>query len=197
MVNRVSFLLISPSSPTKPFLVLSTSNFIHSTDDTEIKHVSQIIMNEVNLLQYDVDIKSSLQLSSADTTRCISVLEKYKNLDVTALMLKKNPQVAETIKRLRRYVGNTKEWNFTDEQRVEFNDKAVRIRKLADTIYRNFKVKLNYQTKPESGCLIFRKLTSDWGLFSFFHFIFFFYGISEIVRFPTISPVLASIPGRS
>lgn len=97
-------------------------------------------MNEVNLLQYDVDIKSSLQLSSADTSRCIAVLEKYKNLEVTALMLKKNPQVAETIKRLRRYVGNTKEWNFTDEQHVAFNDKAAKIRKLAENIYKNFKV---------------------------------------------------------
>lgn len=105
-----------------------------------MKQVSQIIMNEVNLLQYDVDIKSSLQLTSADTVRCISVLEKYKNLEVTALMLKKNPQVAETIKRLRRYVGNTKEWNFTDEQRIDFNEKATKIRKLADTIYKTFKV---------------------------------------------------------
>ncbi|XP_055317671.1 hepatoma-derived growth factor-related protein 2-like isoform X2 [Sitodiplosis mosellana] len=113
---------------------ISTSAESHG----EIK-VSQIIMNEVNLLQYDVDIKSSLQLSSADTSRCISVLEKYKNLEVTALMLKKNPQVAETIKRLRRYVGNTKEWNFTDEQRIEFNDKATKIRKLAEIIYKNFK----------------------------------------------------------
>lgn len=109
-------------------------------DEVEMKQVSQIIMNEVNLLQYDVDIKSSLQLSSADTSRCISVLEKYKSLEVTALMLKKNPQVAETIKRLRRYVGNTKEWNFSDEQRTAFDDKAAKIRKLAETIYKNFKV---------------------------------------------------------
>lgn len=97
-------------------------------------------MNEVNLLQYDVDIKSSLQLTSADTARCIAVLEKYKTLEVTALMLKKNPQVAETIKRLRRYVGNTKEWNLSDDQTAEFNEKAAKIRKLAELIYRNFKV---------------------------------------------------------
>lgn len=102
-------------------------------------------MNEVNLLQYDVDIKSSLQLSSADTTRCISVLEKYKNLEVTALMLKKNPQVAETIKRLRRYVGNTKEWNFSDDQQAEFNEKAAKIRKLAETIYKSFKVNIFFR----------------------------------------------------
>lgn len=108
--------------------------------DGEVKQVSQIIMNEVNLLQYDVDIKSSLQLSSADTARCISVLEKYKSLEITALMLKKNPQVAETIKRLRRYVGNTKEWNLSDDQQAEFNEKAGKIRKLAENIYKSFKV---------------------------------------------------------
>lgn len=104
-------------------------------------------MNEVNLLQYDVDIKSSLQLTSADTARCISVLEKYKTLEVTALMLKKNPQVAETIKRLRRYVGNTKEWNMSDDQTAEFNEKAAKIRKLAELIYKNFKVTASIEFK--------------------------------------------------
>lgn len=99
-------------------------------------------MNEVNLLQYDVDIKSSLQLTQADTVRCISVLEKYKTLEVTALMLKKNPQVAETIKRLRRYVGNAKEWNMSDDQTADFNEKASKIRKLAEFIYKNFKVNI-------------------------------------------------------
>lgn len=127
-------------------------------DDGEIKQVSEIIMNEVNLLQYDVDIKSSLQLSSADTSRCIMVLEKYKNLDVTALMLKKNPQVAETIKRLRRYVGNTKEWNFTDEQRLDFNEKAAKIRKLAEIIYKNFKVCVAWSTKTNPNSKNFVQL---------------------------------------
>lgn len=55
-------------------------------------------------------------------------------------MLKKNPQVAETIKRLRRYVGNTKEWNLSDDETAEFNEKAAKIRKLAEFIYKNFKV---------------------------------------------------------
>lgn len=133
---------ICEKNPKHP-LVMPTNEIVAShLDEGEIKQVSQIIMNEVNLLQYDVDIKSSLQLSSADTSRCIAVLEKYKGLEVTALMLKKNPQVAETIKRLRRYVGNTKEWNFSDEQHLEFNEKAAKIRKLAETIYKNFKVSL-------------------------------------------------------
>lgn len=55
-------------------------------------------------------------------------------------MLKKNPSVVETMKRLRRYVGNIKDWNMTDEQRLAFNEKAVKVRELADTIYNIFKV---------------------------------------------------------
>lgn len=99
-------------------------------------------MTELSLLQYDVDIKSSLQLSSADPMKCISILEKYKTLEVTALMLKKNSQTVETIKRLRRYVGNTKEWNLSEAQQQEFNENAIKIRKLAEAIYKNFKVSL-------------------------------------------------------
>lgn len=92
------------------------------------------------LLKYDLDIKASLQLSSADPAKCISVLEEYKSLSVTALMLKKNPSTVETVKRLRRYVGNIKDWNFDESQRAEFNENATKIRKLAELIYKNFKV---------------------------------------------------------
>lgn len=92
------------------------------------------------LLKYDLDIKASLQLSSADPAKCITVLEEYKSLNVTALMLKKNPSTVETVKRLRRYVGNIKDWNFDESQRAEFNENATKIRKLAEIIYKNFKV---------------------------------------------------------
>lgn len=109
-----------------------------STDDDET--ATRLIQIEKDILQYDLDIKSSLQLSAADPTKCINVLENYKKLSITALMLKKNPNVVETIKRLRRYVGNMKNWNFTDEQRVEFDQKAQKVRTLSDNIYNNFKV---------------------------------------------------------
>lgn len=92
------------------------------------------------LLKYDLDIKASLQLSSADPAKCISVLEDYKTLNVNALMLKKNPSTVETVKRLRRYVGNIKDWNFDDTERADFNEKATKIRRLAEIIYKNFKV---------------------------------------------------------
>lgn len=55
-------------------------------------------------------------------------------------MLKKNPNVVETIKRLRRYVGNIKDWNFTDEERLQFNERAEKVRQQADVLYSKFKV---------------------------------------------------------
>lgn len=55
-------------------------------------------------------------------------------------MLTKHPIVVETMKRLRRYVGNTKNWGFTDEQKEEFDEKAAKVRNLAESIYDSFKV---------------------------------------------------------
>lgn len=61
-------------------------------------------------------------------------------LTFTKFMLKKHPVVVETMKRLRRYVGNTKNWGYTDEQKEEFDEKAAKIRSLAESIYSSFKV---------------------------------------------------------
>lgn len=121
-------------------LQINFSFYLYLDDDEITKIDTRLIQIEKDILQYDLDIKSSLQLSSADPAKCIRVLENYRHLRVTALMLKKNPNVVETIKRLRRYVGNMKDWNFTDEQRVEFDEKAQKVRKLSDMIYNNFKV---------------------------------------------------------
>lgn len=102
-----------------------------------------LLSTETAMLEYDIEIKNSLQLSSADPQKCISILEKYKNLKITKLMLKKNPGAVDTIKRLRRYIGNMKTWNFTDDEIEEFNKKAAKIRELSELIYKNFKVHFN------------------------------------------------------
>lgn len=110
------------------------------SEPEQVHDIRRLLHLENMLLKYDLDIKSSLQLSSADPAKCISVLEDYKTLTVTALMLKKNPSTVETVKRLRRYVGNIKDWNFDETQQADFNEKAAKIRKLAEIIYKNFKV---------------------------------------------------------
>lgn len=59
-------------------------------------------------------------------------------------MLKKHPVLVETMKRLRRYVGNTKSWGYTDEQKAEFDEKAAKVRNLAEGIYNRFKVRVHF-----------------------------------------------------
>lgn len=60
------------------------------------------------------------------------------------MMLKKNPLCVETIKRLRRYVGNTKNWKFSEEDKKVFQAKTDKIRKEAIEIYNSFKVNHNH-----------------------------------------------------
>lgn len=94
-------------------------------------------------MEFDHTIKSTLQLTSADPDKCLLLLSDLKALPVTPLMLKKNPHCVETIKRLRRYVGNTKNWKYSEEEKRLFNEKAERVRKDAIEIYNKFKVGMN------------------------------------------------------
>ena len=55
-------------------------------------------------------------------------------------MLKKNPNVVDTIKKLRRYVGNTKNWKLSDDDKRNFNENAEKVRQKAEEIYNSFKV---------------------------------------------------------
>lgn len=96
-------------------------------------------------MHYDIEIVSSLQLTAADPSRCLAILEKLKNIEFTTTMLKKNPHIVETIKRLRRYVGNTKSWNYTEEENKVFDAEAQKIRKMAEIIYKIFKVSRSYK----------------------------------------------------
>lgn len=114
--------------------------FLYAVDDADT--IKKILATENILVQCDVEIVSSLQLSGADPTRCIATLDKLKGIDFTTTMLKKNPHIVETIKRLRRYVGNTKSWNYTDEETKAFEQDAHKIRKLAEIIYKIFKVRM-------------------------------------------------------
>jgi Lens epithelium-derived growth factor (LEDGF)/PWWP domain len=100
---------------------------------------AKILQIECQLVDLDYHIKSSVALDLADPDRCIELLDEYKKLALTPLMLKKNPQCVETIKRLRRYVGNYKSWNMNDEEKREFCVKAEKVRKSSEEIYTKFK----------------------------------------------------------
>ncbi|XP_037046676.1 PC4 and SFRS1-interacting protein isoform X5 [Bradysia coprophila] len=108
-------------------------------DKNSIAERERRVMLESNLLEHDHMIKSCIQLTSADVDRAVELMNSYKELKVTKFMLKKHPIVVETMKRLRRYVGNTKNWGFSDEQKEEFDEKAAKVRNLAESIYNSFK----------------------------------------------------------
>ncbi|XP_001663721.2 hepatoma-derived growth factor [Aedes aegypti] len=81
---------------------------------------------ERELRELNWEIKSCVGLACADPEKCVDLMEQYQKLKVTPTMLKKNPNCVETMKRLRKYVGNTKAWNMTDEERLSLTSTPSR-----------------------------------------------------------------------
>lgn len=94
---------------------------------------------ERELVELNWEIKSCVGLACANPEKCVELMEQYQKLKVTPTMLKKNPNCVETMKRLRKYVGNTKAWNMPDEERIKFDFYAQQIRNKAEQIYNQFK----------------------------------------------------------
>uniref|UniRef100_A0A182JU58 PWWP domain-containing protein n=1 Tax=Anopheles christyi TaxID=43041 RepID=A0A182JU58_9DIPT len=94
---------------------------------------------ERQLVELNLEIKSSVKLNCADPERCVKLMEQYENLSVTSTILKKNPNCVETMKRLRKYVGNAKAWNMDDKEKLKFDFQAQQIRQKAEQIYARFK----------------------------------------------------------
>lgn len=98
-----------------------------------------VLKLERELVELNLDIKSSVKLNSADPERCVKLMEQYEKLAVTPTILKKNPNCVETMKRLRKYVGNAKAWNMEEHEQVRFAFQAQQIRQKAEHIYNQFK----------------------------------------------------------
>nr|XP_014088310.1 hepatoma-derived growth factor-related protein 2 [Bactrocera oleae] len=94
---------------------------------------------ERDFIQMSQQLRESLGLKSADVNRCVELLKQYKDFELTQLMLLRNPDCVDIIRRLRRYVGNLKEWSLSAEEETEFRTKAEIIRNEAIVIYNYFK----------------------------------------------------------
>lgn len=99
-----------------------------------------VISAEEDLVEAISVIKKSLRLEEATPEVAIQNLETLKKLPVTAIMLKKNPEAFETVKRMRKYVGNATIWNYSGDTLKEFNEKAEKIRKLSEEVFNRYKV---------------------------------------------------------
>ncbi|CAG9136254.1 unnamed protein product [Plutella xylostella] len=105
----------------------------------EKKSRVQFLKTEMRLIELDAKIKSCLSLEKADTELCLKLLDELTELEVKPLMLLKHPTCAETVKRMRAYVGNTPSWELSEEEALSFSTKAGAIRAMADTLYNNIK----------------------------------------------------------
>ncbi|XP_011310955.1 PC4 and SFRS1-interacting protein [Fopius arisanus] len=94
---------------------------------------------EIQLLQLDAQITSNLGLDRANTEECLEAMDEMLGLSIEPVMLKKHSHIVETVKKLRRYIGNVAEWNLTEDQVLSFKQKAELIRQKAEHIYNKFK----------------------------------------------------------
>uniref|UniRef100_A0A1I8P5B0 PWWP domain-containing protein n=1 Tax=Stomoxys calcitrans TaxID=35570 RepID=A0A1I8P5B0_STOCA len=113
--------------------------------DAANRFTNQIIEQEDALIvERDFVLLSSqlrdcLGLKRADVDRCLGILKQYKEFQLTKMILLRNPDCVDIIRRMRRYIGNLKLWDLTDEEEMEFKTKAEIIRSEAVLIYNNFK----------------------------------------------------------
>lgn len=104
-----------------------------------------ILETQFDLIHAIQDIKLALGLADADVDRSIELLEQLDTKilpQVTKIMLLKYPNIFDTLKRLRKYIGNLNSWELEEDQIKEFNTKAEKIRLLANSINDKLKVRV-------------------------------------------------------
>ncbi|XP_065371410.1 PC4 and SFRS1-interacting protein [Calliphora vicina] len=106
---------------------------------SEMIEQEDALLVERDFIQLSQQLRECLGLKRADVDRCLDILKQYKEFQLTKLMLLRNPDCVDSIRRLRRYIGNLKQWKLTEEEENVFKAKAEIIRYEAVLIYNNFK----------------------------------------------------------
>jgi len=96
------------------------------------------LKTEKKLVDLDVDIKTVLNSMNPQIPKCVSLLDDLATLDVHALMLKKQPDIVTTVRKLRRYVGPEDLTGYTPEEILDINRGVKQITDRACFVYRNF-----------------------------------------------------------
>lgn len=99
---------------------------------------------ETQLAELDGKLKGYLAKEKTDTTKGLECLNNMLEIDMQPLMLKKHPHLVESIKCLRRYVGDVENWKLSPSQIDQFNQDAEAIRDIADGVYAKYMVSLNF-----------------------------------------------------
>lgn len=140
---------IEDGSKQKPSAVTTETNAIDEFRASKMHILLDPVKKNLLECQYEMihimqDIKLALGLQQADIDRSISLLETFKDKilpHITNLMLLKYPNTVDTVKRLRKYIGNLPSWSLEKEQVDNFTEKSEKIRSTASEVYDSFKVR--------------------------------------------------------
>lgn len=88
---------------------------------------------EQKLIDLDLTVKRALHFEHPDMGKCMDALDQLSSLDITALMLKKQPDIVTTIRKLRKYVGP----HTSDDPKIgeEWMQDAQKIRLKANQVH--------------------------------------------------------------
>lgn len=117
----------------------------------------EFLKTEAQLLDIDCRIKTSLSLAKANPNECLRALDELLELKLDPLMLKKHPEVVETSKKLKKYIGNIHKWDMSDSEKEIFAVKSAAIRSKSEHVYNKFK---SLFTIP-SGVSFWQTFTSE------------------------------------
>merc|ERR1719166_366336 len=91
---------------------------------------------EQKLVDLDIAVKTSLHLERPAPDECISALDELNELALAPLMLKKQPDIVTTIRRLRKYIGPQDYSSWQDKKAKQKMEKDIKvIQAKADQIY--------------------------------------------------------------
>eukprot|EP00088_Acartia_fossae_P037498 TRINITY_DN386_c0_g1_i5.p1 TRINITY_DN386_c0_g1~~TRINITY_DN386_c0_g1_i5.p1 ORF type:complete len:445 (+),score=124.00 TRINITY_DN386_c0_g1_i5:59-1393(+) len=141
----------SPRSPVKNLSSPSGKENTNTEEDKarkleKRKNKLRWLKMEQRLVELDIAVKSSLHLERPSPERCISALEELNELAIVPFMLKKQPDIVTTVRRLRKYIGPHSFSSWSDEEAKKRMEKSIDIiQKKADQIYNKFKSYFAYQ----------------------------------------------------
>jgi len=92
----------------------------------ELKQKLKWLKIEQKLVDINIAVKTALKLDNPDTDGCIAALDDLDGLPVEPLMLKKQPNIVTTIRRIRKYVGPQ------SGDQLSVKDKEIRNRAIQD-----------------------------------------------------------------
>merc|ERR550519_555290 len=117
---------------------------------------------EQRIVDLDIVIKTALHMERPEPQNCINALDELNEMAIVPLMLKKQPDIVTTIRRLRKYVGPQEYLNWPDKVARDVMIKQIEtITKKADQIYNKFKFIFAYREGNRSFWEDFDKMVQE------------------------------------